>query len=105
MVQYPDVYDLRTIALAFRPAMNADTAGPLVDSIQKAKRCDFGAVVRFALSAAVELKWSTGQVEGQINRLKMKRQMYGRAGIKLLRARILRYAPAQTAEEPNFTRR
>ena len=32
--------------------------------------------------------WSNGPVEGHINRLKMlKRQMYGRAGIELLRAR------------------
>lgn len=104
MVQCPDVYDLRNIALAFRSAMKADTAGPLLDWIQKAKRCEFGAVVRFAyglqkdisaVTAAVELKWSTGQVEGQINRLKMiKRQMYGRAGFTLLRARVLPYAPA-----------
>ena len=33
---------------------------------------------------------NNGQVEGQINRLKMlKRQMYGRAGIDLLRQRVL----------------
>jgi transposase len=31
-----------------------------------------------------------GQVEGQINRLKyLKRQMYGRAGLDLLRIRVL----------------
>jgi hypothetical protein len=31
-----------------------------------------------------------GEFEGQLNRLKMlKRQMYGRAGIELLRARLL----------------
>jgi transposase len=48
-----------------------------------------------AVNAAVETSWSTGQVEGQINRLKMiKRQMYGRAGFDLLRARVLPYAPA-----------
>src|SRR5580704_2193515 len=35
------------------------------------------------------------QVEGQINRLKMiKRQMFGRAGFGLLRARVLPYSPA-----------
>ncbi len=33
---------------------------------------------------------ATGQVEGQVNRLKfLKRQMYGRAGFDLLRARVL----------------
>jgi transposase len=43
-----------------------------------------------AVKAGVTLIWSTGPVEGQINRLKMlKRQMYGRAGIDLLRQRVL----------------
>jgi transposase len=43
-----------------------------------------------AVKAGVTLSWSTGPVEGQINRLKMlKRQMYGRAGIGLLRQRVL----------------
>jgi transposase len=37
-------------------------------------------------------------VEGQINRLKtIKRQMYGRAGFQLLRARVLPYATACAA--------
>jgi transposase len=40
-----------------------------------------------AVRAAFELPWSSGQVEGQINRLKfLKRQMYGRAKLDLLRA-------------------
>lgn len=44
------------------------------------------AVVRARLTFAV----SNGQTEGQINRLKMlKRQMYGRAGLALLRHRFL----------------
>ncbi len=43
-----------------------------------------------AVKAALSLEWSSGQVEGQINRLKMiKRQMYGRAGFDLLRKRVL----------------
>ena len=43
-----------------------------------------------AVKAALSLEWSNGQVEGQINRLKMiKRQMYGRAGFDLLRQRVL----------------
>jgi transposase len=34
--------------------------------------------------------WSNGQTEGQINKLKLvKRQMYGRAKIDLLEARLL----------------
>jgi transposase len=46
-----------------------------------------------AVKAGVMLPWSTGPVEGQINRLKMlKRQMFGRANIDLLRLRVLYHA-------------
>lgn len=39
-----------------------------------------------AVRAALELDWSNGQVEGQVNRLKMiKREMFGRANFDLLR--------------------
>jgi transposase len=47
-----------------------------------------------AVEAAVEQTWSNGPVEGHINRLKtLKRQMYGRAGFELLRARVLPLPP------------
>ena len=43
-----------------------------------------------AVEAAVTERWSNGPVEGQVNRLKtIKRQMYGRAGVELLRARLI----------------
>jgi transposase len=43
-----------------------------------------------AVQAAVTQRWSNGPVEGHVNRLKtVKRQMYGRAGFALLRARVL----------------
>jgi transposase len=43
-----------------------------------------------AVQAAVTGTWSNGPVEGHVNRLKtIKRQMYGRAGFALLRARVL----------------
>ena len=43
-----------------------------------------------AVQAGLREQWSNGPVEGQVNRLKMiKRQMYGRAGLPLLRARVL----------------
>jgi transposase len=46
-----------------------------------------------AVRAALELPWSNGQVEGQINRLKLlKRQTYGRAGFDLLKRRARRAA-------------
>ncbi len=45
---------------------------------------------RDAVIAGLTLLWSSGAVEGHVNRIKMiKRQMYGRAGFKLLRKRVL----------------
>ena len=43
-----------------------------------------------AVRAAITQPWSNGQVEAQITKLKLvKRQMYGRAKIDLLQARLL----------------
>ena len=43
-----------------------------------------------AVRAAITPPWSNGQVEGQITKLKLvKRQMYGRAKLDLLEARLL----------------
>jgi transposase len=45
---------------------------------------------RDAVAGALSEPWSTGPVEGQINRLKLlKRSMYGRANYSLLRSRVL----------------
>jgi transposase len=53
----------------------------------------FAATLRRHLVAvrnAILQPWSSGQTEGQINRLKtLKRAMYGRAGTEFLRARML----------------
>lgn len=46
-----------------------------------------------AVRAGLMLPWSQGQTEGQVTRLKLiKRQMYGRAKLDLLRRRVLRSA-------------
>ena len=43
-----------------------------------------------AVKAALIEPWSNGQIEGQNTRLKLvKRQMYGRANLDLLRARLI----------------
>jgi transposase len=45
---------------------------------------------REAVRAAITEPWSNGQTEGQITKLKLvKRQMYGRAKIDLLQARLI----------------
>jgi transposase len=82
----------RTLRAWMRRAQNSGIE-PL-DRFAAGLQKDFSAVV-----AAVETDWSNGQVEGQINRLKMlKRQMYGRAGFVLLRARVLPYVPLRMEE-------
>jgi transposase len=97
----PELKWMRMLALDFRQALTSKDGQQMRDWIEIAKRSGIGSIVRFAfgpqrdlsaVSAAVESPWSNGQVEGQINRLKMiKRQMYGRAGLRLLHVRILPY--------------
>ena len=67
--------------------------------LQQAKASPFSEMRSFAsgirrdlpaVAEALSSPWSQGQVEGQINRLKMiKRQMYGRASFEVLRLRVL----------------
>jgi len=67
--------------------------------VTEAKACDASAIASFAaglngdasaVRAALTEPWSSGQAEGQINRLKLiKRQSYGRAGLDLLRRRMV----------------
>ena len=43
-----------------------------------------------AVVAGMTLEWSAGPTEGHVNRVKaLKRQMFGRAGVDLLRKRVL----------------
>ena len=67
--------------------------------LAKARACGVGAIETFAagleqdgaaVRAALTEPWSSGQAEGQVNRLKLlKRQSYGRASFDLLRRRVL----------------
>jgi transposase len=61
---------------------------PALHSFVAGLRRDHDAVV-----AGLALRWSSGPVEGHVNRLKtLKRQLFGRADLDLLRRRVL--APA-----------
>jgi len=63
----------------------AETEGSLLGAFGRGIKADLAAV-----RAALSEPWSNGQTEGQINKLKLvKRQMYGRAGLDLLRARLI----------------
>ena len=43
-----------------------------------------------AVTNGLTMPWSSGPVEGRVNHIKMiKRQMFGRAGLALLRKRVL----------------
>lgn len=98
-VQHPDIATAITLSRSFaylvrqRLSEQFDvwlkqaTSSPLTQFQRFAQSLqeDYGAV-----KAGVMLATSNGQVEGQINRLKMlKRQMYGRAGFELLKRRVL----------------
>jgi transposase len=73
------------------------SSGPALDAwVVSARGTAFDAFARGierdrdAVAAALAEPWSTGPVEGQINRLKLlKRTMYGRANYSLLRSRVL----------------
>ena len=62
-----------------------ETEGSLLGAFGRGINADLAAV-----KAALSEPWSNGQTEGQITKLKLvKRQMYGRAGLDLLRARLI----------------
>ena len=91
--------EMRRLAMRFNGILRGKKSAPLDVWIDDAIDCELIPIMRFArvlrrdinaVNNAIELPWSNGQAEGQINRLKtLKRAMYGRAGHELLRARML----------------
>ncbi len=96
--EIPVLYDL---AQDFAAVFRGKQRDALQDWLVQARRTGLPKIIRFcdgrirdvkAVTAAIILPWSNGQVEGQIHRLKLvKRQMYGRANFDLLRRRVLPY--------------
>lgn len=90
---------MRGLAMRFNGILRSRSPDALDEWIDDAIDTELTAIMRFAsvlrrdidaVKNAIELPWSNGQAEGQINRLKMlKRAMYGRAGPQLMRARML----------------
>ncbi|QLL64224.1 ISL3 family transposase [Sinorhizobium mexicanum] len=90
---------MRSLAMRFRGILRSGESSKLDIWIDDAVSSGLSPMVRFArvlhrdidaVRNAIELPWSNGQTEGQINRLKtIKRAMYGKAGTELLRARML----------------
>lgn len=97
----PTVAMAKELDLRFIQIMRDQDSAGLEDWLTKAGRCSVIEMRRFAkglrmdlsaVKAAVALPWISGQVEGQINRLKyLKRQMYGRAGLQLLAIRVINW--------------
>lgn len=95
----PDFARMRSLALSFRGILMNGKPESMDQWIADAAATGIHAMKRFArtlkqdieaVKQAVSEKWSNGPVEGHVNRLKtLKRQMYGRAGFELLRARVL----------------
>lgn len=91
----PDLAKARLLADQFICMVRNSSADQLASCLAKAEVSVLSALARglrkdqAAVSAALTEPLSNGQTEVQINRLKLlKRQMYGRAGIALLKARI-----------------
>jgi transposase len=87
------------LAMSFAVMVRQRRVEELQPWLEQADRSEIAAFQSFvaglrrdeaAVRAALELPWSQGQVEGQINRLKLiKRAGYGRAGFALLRQRVI----------------
>ena len=98
-------HDAGEIGQAIEPAgrfaglIRGRLSGELTDWLARAEASSVAGLRSFARSprldeaavrAGMTVEWSNGQVEGQVNRLKLiKRMMYGRAGFDLLKARVL----------------
>ena len=94
-----DFCTMRAFAMRFRGLLRGRDGAKLDPWLDQAYHSGIYALQRFprtlqgdldAVHNAVTAPWSSGQTEGQISRLKtMKRAMCDRAGIGLLRARML----------------
>ena len=95
----PEVGRSQELALSFVEVVKERRADELRGWLVEAQRSGVAEFVTFAngitadigaVRAALEYEWSNGQTEGQVHRLKLiKRQMYGRGKLDLLRARVL----------------
>lgn len=99
LLLHPTLLKTRKLAQAFQQIVR-DHNGPALDIwLNTCETADIPEFANFAarlrqdyqaVKAGITLKWSNGQTEGQVNKLKMmKRQMYGRANLDLLRSRLL----------------
>lgn len=94
-----DLATLTDLAQGFTDLVRQHRGHQLAQWIETAQQAPFPEIRGFAagvrndldaVTAGLTLTWSSGAVEGNVNRIKMlKRQMFGRAKLDLLRKRIL----------------
>lgn len=91
----PSLVEARMLAEQFQSMIRTRGAADLDAGITQAGQSLVASFARgvardkAAVLAAITEPWSNGQTEGQVNKLKLvKRQMYGRAKIDLLQARL-----------------
>ena len=99
LAEAPALAEVRGLARGFAALVRKEGTGTLDGWLAAAAGTPLGGFAEglgkdlAAVRAALETRWSTGPVEGQISRLKtIKRTMYGRAGFELLRSRVLHAA-------------
>ena len=92
----PALIKARSLMDQFHAMMRTRKPEKLAPWIAAAKQSNIAAFAagietdQAAVRAAIVEPWSSGQVEGQVTRLKLvKRQMYGRANLDLLKARLM----------------
>jgi transposase len=99
ILQHESVVAMLDYTQRFKKMIVEHQHSELTAWIDKAAKSAFAALQTFAqgirqdfdaVQAALQLPWSNGQTEGQVNKLKLiKRTMYGRAKFDLLRKRVL----------------
>lgn len=95
----PPIAEAQRLLTTFRALLAQRCSDQLEPWLQQCEQSGISELVGFArglrrdepaVRAALRYDWSQGQIEGQVNRLKLlKRQMYGRAKFDLLRQRVL----------------
>jgi transposase len=95
----PELGPVQQLAHAFMDLVRERQADQLSPWLEQADRSGIPELRGFvrslrldgaAIRAMLRLPWSNGPTEGHINRLKtLKRQMYGRASLPLLKRRLL----------------
>ena len=96
---HPEISQTEAVLARFRQVLHDHDPPALAPWLEAAEQSSVPEVHAFvtklrqdlpAVQAAVTFSWSQGQVEGQVNRVKLlKRSMYGRAKFDLLKQRVL----------------